>query len=109
MTIIAARKLIANPGKTNTATERIKTASSIFAKHGAGSRVMSVLGGEGAGELHMYSGYDSVLEGAKSRNFPDCFLGGGDTIHRFLKEKFGRLPPPPFLFLSSSSRGRGPI
>ena len=66
MTIIASRKLIINPGKTTAATERMKTASAIFSKHGADSRVMSVMGGEGAGEIHMYSGYKSVTHGART-------------------------------------------
>ncbi len=66
MTIIAVRKLIPNLGKDKIARERVKSAARIFERHGASSRVMNVIGGEGAGEIHMYSGYSSVSAGAKT-------------------------------------------
>ena len=66
MTIIAARKLIPTLGKDSVGKERVKAAAEIFKRHGASSRVMNVVGGEGAGEIHMYSGYSSVASGAKT-------------------------------------------
>lgn len=59
MVVISLRKLTPTVGKTALLIERAHTLGGIYARHGARVRIARVIGGEGAGQVHIYNSYDS--------------------------------------------------
>ncbi len=59
MTGISMRKITPVIGKTELATSRVRAMAGIVARAGAKVRIGSVVGGEGAGSLHMYAAWEN--------------------------------------------------
>ena len=53
-------------GKTSLAHERAKRAASIIGRHSNGTRLLKVIAGEGAGDLHLYSMFDSMAHAGRA-------------------------------------------
>ena len=59
MTVISMRQITPVIGKTELATSRVRAMAGIVARAGAKVRIGSVVGGEGAGSLHMYAAWEN--------------------------------------------------
>ena len=55
MTVISMRQITPKIGKTELVTNRVRSMAGIVARAGARVRIGNVVGGEGAGSLHMYA------------------------------------------------------
>ena len=53
-------------GKTELAHERAKRAAGIIGRHSNGTRLLKVIAGEGAGDLHLYSMFDSMTHAGRA-------------------------------------------
>jgi hypothetical protein len=53
-------------GKTELAHERAKRAAGIIGRHSNGTRLLKVIAGEGAGDLHLYSMFDSMAHAGRA-------------------------------------------
>jgi len=59
MTVISMRQITPVIGKTELATSRVRAMAGIVARAGARVRIGNVVGGEGAGSLHMYAAWEN--------------------------------------------------
>ena len=59
MTVISMRQIMPVIGKTELATSRVRAMAGIVARAGAKVRIGNVVGGEGAGSLHMYAAWEN--------------------------------------------------
>ncbi|MEC7806475.1 MAG: hypothetical protein VYD75_05135 [Pseudomonadota bacterium] len=59
MTVVSMRQITPVIGKTELATSRVRAMAGIVARAGAKVRIGSVVGGEGAGSLHMYAAWEN--------------------------------------------------
>ena len=59
MTVISMRQITPKIGKTELVTNRVRSMAGIVARAGARVRIGNVVGGEGAGSLHMYAAWEN--------------------------------------------------
>ena len=73
MTVISMRQITPKIGKTELVTNRVTSMAGIVARAGARVRIGNVVGGEGAGSLHMYAAWEN-FESLSSGTVKICLL-----------------------------------